>query len=72
MKNQLNVQLEAGISFVPASQVQAGLTKAGVSASETTAIVESYSAAELAGLKVGLLAAAGIALELLAHPPAAR
>ncbi len=62
VKNQLNVQLEAGISFVPASQVQAGLTKAGVSASETTAIVESYSAAELAGLKVGLLAAAGIAL----------
>jgi EmrB/QacA subfamily drug resistance transporter len=75
VKNQVSVQLEAGISFVSADQARAGLAKAGVPADEAAAIVESYSAAELAGLKTGLLAAAGIALAsfwFTRHLPAGR
>jgi EmrB/QacA subfamily drug resistance transporter len=65
VKNQVNVRLEAGISFVSTDQVRSGLDKAGVPADEAAAIVESYSAAQLVGLKTGLLAAAGLALASL-------
>jgi Na+/melibiose symporter-like transporter len=62
VKNQVGIHLESGISFVSANQVQSALAEAGVPKAEATAVVESYSAAQLEGLKIGLLAAAGIAL----------
>jgi EmrB/QacA subfamily drug resistance transporter len=65
VKSQVSVHLEAGISFVSADQARAGLDKAGIPADEADAIIESYTKAELAGLKTGLLAAAGFALASL-------
>jgi EmrB/QacA subfamily drug resistance transporter len=62
VSQQVGTRLEAGITFVPASQVRTGLEKAGVSATETDAVVSAYSEAQLAGLKAGILVAVAIAL----------
>jgi hypothetical protein len=50
---------------VSTDQVRSGLAEAGVPADEADAIADSYSAAQLVGLKTGLLAAAGLALASL-------
>ena len=62
VKNQVGVNLEAGVSFVPASQVEQGLKDARVPPGQVNALVTDYKDAQLSGLKAALLAAAGIAL----------
>lgn len=59
---QVTTALEAGISFVSTDQVQASLQKAGVPPQEADAVVENYAQAQLEGLRVALMAAAGVAL----------
>ncbi len=66
VKDQVGVQVESGVSFVPVNQVEAGLKDAGVSASESAAIVEHYSDSQLQALRAGLMLAALIALVALA------
>jgi EmrB/QacA subfamily drug resistance transporter len=65
VKDQVGVQLESGVSFVPVSQVEAGLHDAGVSASDSAALVEHYSDSQLQALRAGLMLAALIALAAL-------
>jgi EmrB/QacA subfamily drug resistance transporter len=62
VQQQLGVRLEAGISFVSTDQVSSALASASVPAPEAEAVVQSYSNAQLAGLKTGILAAAAITL----------
>ena len=62
VRQQVGVRLEAGITFMPTQQVQAGLAKAGVPAQEADAVLSAYSAAQLQGLRAGILAAGVIAL----------
>lgn len=62
VKDEVGVRLEAGLDFVPASQVQAGLKQNGVSTAEANTIVDHYLSAQLIGLKAALLAAAAIIL----------
>jgi MFS family permease len=59
-KDTTTVSLEAGVPFVPASELHAAATKAGVPPAEVDALVSSYSDAELEALKAGLLVAAFI------------
>jgi hypothetical protein len=63
---QVSVAVEAGIDFVPADEIQAAATKAGLDQSTTAAIVDDYEQAQLQALKAGLLAAALLALLSLA------
>ena len=51
-----------GIDFVDADQVRAAAEQAGLDEARTAAVVEDYSTAQLRALKVGLLAAALLAL----------
>src|SRR4051794_35260516 len=60
--DQVGVRLEAGISFVPTSEVEAGLARANVPPDEAAAVAENYAEAQLTGLKAGLLATGAIAL----------
>ena len=62
VKSQVSVRLEAGISFVSASDVEKGLKNAHVPPGQVDALVTDYKEAQLSGLKAALLAAAGIAL----------
>ena len=63
---QVSVAVEAGVDFVPADEIQAAATKAGLDQSTTAAIVDDYEQAQLQSLKAGLLAAALLALLSLA------
>ncbi|MER7772518.1 MFS transporter [Kitasatospora sp. NPDC096140] len=75
VRQQAGIRIEAGVSFVPADQLSAALAQTAVPPQEADAIVESYSAAQLDGLKVSFLAAAGITLVGFAftgHLPARR
>jgi MFS family permease len=56
-KNTTNVALEAGVPFVPASEVEAAATQAGIPEDETAIVVDAYATAELNALKAGLLLA---------------
>jgi EmrB/QacA subfamily drug resistance transporter len=72
---QVGIRLEAGISFLPTSGVDAALARAEVPEAEAAALVDQYAEAQLKGLKAGLLAAAAIALVSLAftrHLPGER
>ncbi|MBV8161841.1 MAG: MFS transporter [Acidimicrobiia bacterium] len=62
VQKQVGVRLEAGISFVPTSQVEQGLKAADVPPDQANALITSYKKAQLDGLKAALLAAAAIAL----------
>jgi EmrB/QacA subfamily drug resistance transporter len=62
VKQQLGTSLETGLPFVSVDQVQGALTAQGVAPSDVDTLVATYSQAQLVGLKVGLLAAAAIAL----------
>jgi EmrB/QacA subfamily drug resistance transporter len=64
-KDKVSVQLEGGVSFVTAGQVQKGAQAAGVSDAETAAIVDGYQSAQLDALKLGLLVCAFIAAAAL-------
>jgi EmrB/QacA subfamily drug resistance transporter len=65
VSDQVGVEIEAGVKFVPTSQVEKALSDASVPPKEADAIVEAYADAQLDGLKAGILAAAGIALASL-------
>ena len=66
IETQLEAAVEQGIDFVPADQVEATLQEAGVDDATTAVIVDDYEDASLKALKVGLLAAAFLALLSLA------
>ncbi len=66
VSTQVTVAVASGIDFVAADQVQAAALDAGLDDATTVAIVEEYEQAQLQALKVGLLAAAFIALASLA------
>ncbi|MCQ9134005.1 MFS transporter, partial [Streptomyces sp. IBSBF 2807] len=61
-QRQTGVALEAGISFVPTSQVRSAAEDAGLPPAEVDALVDSYASAQLDGLKAAILAAGGITL----------
>jgi EmrB/QacA subfamily drug resistance transporter len=61
-KQQTSVQLEAGVPFVPASEVRAAADEAGLPPGETDAIVHAYEESQLDALKAGLLFAAFVVL----------
>ena len=75
---QVEAAVEEGIDFIPADQVETALQEAGVDDATTAVIVEDYEDASLKALKVGLLAAAFLALFSLAftgdlpHDPPSR
>lgn len=58
---ELEIRLSSGISFVTSDQVADAVAGAGLSGPEAEALVEDYETAQLAALKAGLLAVAGIA-----------
>jgi MFS family permease len=57
-QEQVSVQLEAGVPFVPADDVRTAADDAGLPPGETDAIVEAYEESQLDALKAGLLFAA--------------
>ena len=59
---QVGVAVGNGIDFVDADQVRAAAEQAGLDEARTDAVVEDYSTAQLRALKVGLFAAALLAL----------
>ncbi|WP_433504535.1 MFS transporter [Pseudonocardia halophobica] len=59
---QVGTALEQGISFLSLDQARAALTSAGIPATEAEVLIGEYAQAQLVGLKIALLAAAGIAL----------
>lgn len=65
VKQQVEVRLSAGGSFVAADQVRSAATEAGIDAATTEEIVVGYEDAQLLALKIALLAAAGLALAAL-------
>ncbi|MER5355674.1 MFS transporter [Kitasatospora sp. NPDC002551] len=78
---QAGVRVEAGVSFVPADDVATALAaQPAVPPEEASALVESYRDAQIAGLKVAVLACTGITAGALlftrrlpsARPPAER
>jgi hypothetical protein len=60
--SQVSVAVGTGIDFVSTDQIEAAAQEAGLSASETTALVGDYQDAQLQSLKLGLLLAAFLAL----------
>ncbi len=62
VKDQAGISLESGIQFVPADDVRSAATDAGVPPKEVDAVVDSYSEAQIAALKAGLLLAAFIVI----------
>jgi predicted MFS family arabinose efflux permease len=61
-KDTANVSLEAGVPFVPASEVATAADQAGIPPDEVHVVVDAYADSELAALKAGLLLAAFIIL----------
>ncbi len=61
-QQQVSVQLEAGVPFIPADDVRAAADDAGLPPGETDAIVEAYEESQLDALKAGLLFAAFVVL----------
>ncbi len=55
-------QLEAGVPFVPSTELETAATDAGIPPADVTELVDSYEDAQLQALKAGLLVAAIIAL----------
>jgi EmrB/QacA subfamily drug resistance transporter len=66
VKNQVNVAVSSGGSFVQSDEVRAAAEQAGVSATDTENVVDEYEDAQLQALKTALLGA-GI-LVLIALP----
>ncbi|MPY35803.1 MFS transporter [Streptomyces adustus] len=74
-RKQTGIALESGIAFVSSQQVHTAAEQAGLSRDDADALTESYAKAQLAGLRVAILAAGGITLvSFLAtsHLPAVR
>lgn len=62
VKQEVDVRLSSGGSFVPADQVRTAAEQAGVSATEADALVEGYESAQINALKTAFLFAALIVL----------
>ena len=62
VKQQVEIRLGGGVSFIAADEVRAGATEAGAEPETVDAIVEGYEDAQLDALKIALLFAAFIAL----------
>jgi EmrB/QacA subfamily drug resistance transporter len=75
---QITAAVEEGIDFVPSDQVETVIREAGIDEATTAAVVDDYEDASIKALKVGLLAAAFLALLSLAftgdlpHDPPSR
>jgi EmrB/QacA subfamily drug resistance transporter len=65
VKQQVELEVSAGASFVAAEQVRTGATEAGVEPATVDALVDSYEDAQLIALKIAFLFAAGIVLASL-------
>jgi EmrB/QacA subfamily drug resistance transporter len=78
VETQIEASVQEGIDFIPADQVETALQDAGLDDATTAVIVDDYEDASLKALKVGLLAAALLALFSLAftgdlpHDPPSR
>jgi EmrB/QacA subfamily drug resistance transporter len=62
VKEEVQVQIAAGASFVAADQVAAGAATAGLDSASTSAVVSDYEDAQLVALKTAFLAAALLSL----------
>ena len=62
VKQQVQIKLSAGGSFVSADEVRAGATEAGLDADTTDALVDGYEDAQLDALRIAFLFAALIVL----------
>ena len=62
MAQQVSIAAGDGVDFVPADQLAAAATAAGIDEASTAAIVDDYESAQLRSLKAGLLATAVLAL----------
>ncbi|CAM5650575.1 MFS transporter [Kitasatospora aureofaciens] len=62
VRQQAGIRIESGLNFVPADQAAAALAKTPIPPEEADAVVSAYRTAQLDGLKVAVLAAAGITL----------
>ena len=63
---QVSTEAGNGVNFVSSTQIDSAAHDAGISKSETDAIVDDYETAQLRSLKAGLLGAAFLALISLA------
>ncbi|MFH8282735.1 MFS transporter [Streptomyces antibioticus] len=68
-RQETGVALESGVSFVSTDQVRTGAERAGLPPGEVDALVDSYAAAQLDGLKAAVLAAGGVTLAALLVTP---
>ncbi len=66
VSTQVGVAVGSGLDFISTDQVRAATEQAGLDAATSDAIVEDYQNAQIESLKVGLLAAAFLALGSLA------
>lgn len=62
VSQQVTVQVSSGIEYIPPAQAEEALLDAGIPADQVDDLVEDYSAAQLMGVKVGMLACAAAAL----------
>ena len=62
VSDQVTVQVSSGIEYIPPAQAEQALLDAGIPADQVDDLVASYSAAQLMGVKVGMLACAAAAL----------
>ena len=62
VSDQVTVQVSSGIEYIPPAQAEQALLDAGIPADQVDDLVENYSAAQLMGVKVGMLACAAAAL----------
>jgi Na+/melibiose symporter-like transporter len=62
VSQQVSVELEGGIDFVPAAAVEDATAQAGLDEAQSKAVVDSYEDAQLFALKAGLLAAMAAAI----------
>jgi len=62
VERQAGIALQAGVGFVPTSDLRAALATTAVPPAEADVLAEEYAAAQLTGLKVAILTAGAITL----------
>jgi EmrB/QacA subfamily drug resistance transporter len=65
VKEQVQVRLSSGVSFVPASEVEASAQEAGIAPATVAELTNDYEDAQLNALKVAFLFAAALVLAAL-------
>ncbi|MFE6254179.1 MFS transporter [Agromyces sp. NPDC057865] len=60
--DQVTVQVSSGLEYIPPAQAEQALLEAGIPADQVDDLVANYSAAQLMGVKLGMLACAAAAL----------